>query len=367
MKIVHSCTRYYPYFGGIETHVRNVSERMAKLGHDVLVYTTDPSGKLPSFESINGVSVYRFKLIHPNDVYFFSSKLFLALWSVKCDIMHGHDLHTFPLLSVTQSRGSRRRIATLHVGGSSSYYRNLLRLPYDGILMHYLLRRVEKIVCVSESEMQLYSRITRLPTSKFVFMPNGTDFSGSNFDSSKKNFRFILSVGRLEKSKGFQYLIKSYSMICREKELEDVSLIIIGNGPYKNNLIKLVNELGIEQKVEMLENVPQERLKRLYQDCDAFVLLSKYESQSIAIVDALAMHKPVITTKQGVREDYVRKGYCIGVDWPPDPLKVAKELEYVLKNKGIKPTNYLKTCSWDDVTERLLFLYDDVLSGKQLF
>jgi glycosyltransferase involved in cell wall biosynthesis len=239
-------------------------------------------------------------------------------------------------------------------------------MPYDSIFMHHFLKRVEKIICVSESELQQYSQILKLPKNKFALIPNGANFSFSDTGTPGKNFRYILSVGRLEKSKGFQYLLKSFSLISREKEFEDVKLVIVGNGPYKNNLIKLITELKINQKVRMLENVSQDDLKILYQDCVAFILLSEYESQSIVIVDALAMHKPVICTRQGALGEYVRKGYSIGVDWPPDPAIVAFEMANLLRNpKKRVPINFT-AYSWDDVTLQLISLYKSVLSEKTL-
>jgi glycosyltransferase involved in cell wall biosynthesis len=196
-------------------------------------------------------------------------------------------------------------------------------------------------------------------------MPNGTDLLYSDFQSQKKNSRFILSVGRLEKSKGLQYLIKSFYMLCREKEFDDVSLIIVGGkGPYKSRLVKMANELNIMNRIRMLENISQERLKKIYHDCDIFVLLSKYESHSIALLDALAMHKPVISTRRGGLEEYVRKGYCIGVEWPPDPEKVAEKMKQALENPDECKPGRIEVLSWDKVTERLISLYNNVLTEK---
>jgi glycosyltransferase involved in cell wall biosynthesis len=112
----------------------------------------------------------------------------------------------------------------------------------------------------------------------------------------------------------------------------------------------------------MLENISEEYMTKLYNDCEMFVLLSQNESTAIALLDALAMHKPAISTKRGGLADYVRKGYCIGVDWPPDPATVAFEMAKLLRNlKEHVPVNF-KAYSWDDVTLKLLSLYKCVLS-----
>src|SRR5262249_10194550 len=69
MRILHICPAYYPSLGGAETHVRELSERLAWKGHDVTVFTTYNWGlmgfkkveRLEKFEVVNGVKIRRFK------------------------------------------------------------------------------------------------------------------------------------------------------------------------------------------------------------------------------------------------------------------------------------------------------------------
>jgi len=61
MKIAKVCPRYHPYIGGIETHVKEVGERLAKKGFEVEVLLTDLFSKLPREEIIEKVKVKRFK------------------------------------------------------------------------------------------------------------------------------------------------------------------------------------------------------------------------------------------------------------------------------------------------------------------
>lgn len=364
MKIVHVCNRYYPFFGGLETHVQSISERMVKGGHKVWVYSTDPSGKLPALERVNGVIINRFKSFAPSESYYLSFDMYHALQKVRCDIIHGHDLHGFPLLSAALAKSSQKFIATLHTGGSSSFFRNLLRIPYDRIIMRHFLKRADKIICVSQNELNTYLKILRLPASKFVCIPNGTDLINANNRYSNKSSRIILSVGRLEKSKGFHFLIRSFAIICKDEKFDDVKLVIVGKGPYKSRLVKLISKLKLMEKVSMLQDVPRGELVRLYMQCKAFALLSKYESAALVILDALALRKSIITTRGGVLGDYVDKGLSIGVEWPPNPEDVATKIEEALENPSKHKPSGIQVFSWADVTQRLISVYNDVLAGK---
>lgn len=75
MIIAQVCPRYYPFIGGVETYVKETSERLVKRGFVVDVLTTDPTGRLPSEEIINNVKVKRFRSWAPNENYHFSRAL----------------------------------------------------------------------------------------------------------------------------------------------------------------------------------------------------------------------------------------------------------------------------------------------------
>lgn len=78
MKILQVSPGYFPAIGGVEEHVRNISERLAR-DYEITVFATDPSGELPKEEIINGVLVRRFKNFAPNAPYHISFEIFREL------------------------------------------------------------------------------------------------------------------------------------------------------------------------------------------------------------------------------------------------------------------------------------------------
>ena len=98
MKIAQVCPRYYPDIGGVQTHVKEISEGLAKKGFEVEVLTIDPSKKLLKKEVLNGVIVKRFGSWAPNEAYYFSRELkrYLAKNSSDYDVVHAHSYHAFP-------------------------------------------------------------------------------------------------------------------------------------------------------------------------------------------------------------------------------------------------------------------------------
>jgi glycosyltransferase involved in cell wall biosynthesis len=364
MKIIHSCNRYYPYFGGLEAHVQNISEKMVQLGHDVCVYSTDPSGKLPSAEVINGVQVRRFKCFAPQDSYFFSPQLYSSLKMADCDIVHGHDLNGFPLLAGALAKHSRKFFASLHVGAFSSYFRTLARMPYDRVVMHNALMKADRVICVSEGERRIYKKVLRLSSSKFVVIPNGYDPIKIATPKLTEKTRSILSVGRLEKSKGFHYLLQSFALVSKDPECSNVRLVIVGKGPYEAQLRHLIIKLGLTSKAAIKQNVPRDQLIQLYAQCSMFVLLSNYESQGLAVLDAFALQKPTLTSTAPVLGEYVQRGYAVGVDLPPDIGVLASKIKEMLTSPDKFKPPKIEMPSWKEVAEQTVALYTQILNEQ---
>lgn len=80
----------------------------------------------------------------------------------------------------------------------------------------------------------------------------------------------ILSVGRLVKRKGFHCLIKAVNQL--KKEISDIKLNIVGNGPYREVLEKMVKDYRLEDNVFIKGEISDEELSELYRQSNLFVL-----------------------------------------------------------------------------------------------
>jgi len=351
MKILQVCPRYYPSIGGVEEHVRNISERLAKK-YDVSVFATDPCGKLPKQEVINGVKIRRFRSWAPGEAYYFSRGLqkHLTKNSESYDVMHAHSYHAFPALYAARAKGRNKLFFTPHYHGAGhTFFRSLLHIPYK-FLGKDIFDKADKIICVSNCEKGLIVSHFEVSDEKIVVIPNGVnleEFKG--LEKKKKNSRAILYVSRLEKYKGIQSLIRALPKLGNYTILE-----IVGKGPYKKSLVKLARKLEIEDGVRFYQDLPRKELLQKYTNADALLLLSKYEAFGISVAEALASKTPCIVANTSALKDWIDGKNCFGVDYPIDIDKLAELIDKVIG----KRIDEVKLSSWSEVTEKLVELYE---------
>jgi len=143
----------------------------------------------------------------------------------------------------------------------------------------------------------------------------------------------ILSVGRLRKAKDFATLIKAFALVRRKRE---VRLVIIGEGELRDELEKLVRELGIEHDVMMPGMVknPYPYMAR----AAVFVLSSVYEGLPTVLIEALALGTPIVSTDcpSGPAEilENGKWGYLVR---PGDPEMIAEAILQVLNRPRNSP------------------------------
>jgi len=351
LRVVQVCPRYHPYIGGVETHVKEISERLVRKSIEIEVVTTDPKGALPEYQIINNVAVKRFKSWAPNEAYYVSRQLsnYLKKRSCECDIIHAHSYHAFPALYAALNKGDSKLIFTPHYHGRGhTFFRSLLFQLY-----RYLGRRIfkesDRVIAVSEYERDLIQRDFNIDDDKLEIIPNGINKEEfKDLASRQKENKTILSVGRLEKYKGFHHLIR----VLPELE-DDVNLEIVGKGPYMNNLLDLIRQNNLGDRVTLLHDLDRGELLQRYVDADLVALLSRDESYGLCVAEALAAGTPCVVAETSALTEWVDNKNCYGVGVPIN----YPELKTVIEETIGKKVEKIRLWDWDDVSEQLVKIY----------
>lgn len=334
-----------------------ISKRLAR-DNDVYIYTTDPTGKLPKQEFIEGMNVLRFKSFAPNEAFYFSPQLYFALRKQNCDILHVHSFHAFPsLIAYWAVKKFKKLIFTPHYHPvASTPLRNFMHTFYDRFQIQLFLKAY-KTICVSGYEVNLINKKFNIPKEKLVNIPNGIDIESfrNSPDTRNKDIFQILYVGRLEKYKRIHWVLFSLKEILNEFSNKKIHFTIVGNGPFEKELKKIVNGLNLNAFVDFKSNLSRGELVEEYYKCNVFVMPSEYEAFSISTLEALSCGRPVIVTNVGFLSE-ISNGNGFTIESNSD---LTKRLSQIIENGNITVNFDSRKYSWDEISKKISKVYGE--------
>ena len=342
--------------GGIESHIHEVSSRLVALGHEVTVLSADPTGQLPRQETADRIRFIRVPTWLSKSDYSLAPALYRRIMSCNFDVAHIQGYHTFvpPLGMLAAVRKKVPFVITFHSGGHSSGLRKLLR-PVQWKALAPLVRKASRHVGVSDFEATLFSDAMGIPRRLFTIIPNGAELPAAPAVPVKKCGTRIISIGRLEQYKGHHLAIQALHKL--QWRLPDVHLLILGSGPYESELRKLVKTLRLEQKVSFQSIPPLDRksMASVLSTADLVVLLSEYEAHPVAVMEALALGRRVLTSDTSGFAELAQKGLTQTVSLKSSPVEIAATMEAALR---VPPRSAKITLpTWDDCANKLNEVY----------
>lgn len=352
-------SRYLPFLGGIETHVNEVARRMVARGLDLTVLTTDASGRLPGCEHEGDLVVRRFAARpHGTDVHA-SPALVREVASGGYDLVHVQGVHT--LLPFMALRAARRAgvptVVTFHTGGHSSRLRTGLR-ETQWRTLRPLLRGSNALIAVCAYEVGLFARRLGIDPDEIRVIRNGADpLPVDDSVPEVSGSPLVCSVGRLERYKGHHRLIAAMPALLEMRP--DAHLAVIGRGGYDRQLRRLVARLDIERAVTFTAYDATQRgaLGALLRSSDISALLSDYEANPVAVMEAIALGCKVVVADTTGLSELAAEGFVTAV--PPDvqPAVLAR----LLASMAAQPDPSVPDLpTWDRCVDKLLDTYDEI-------
>jgi glycosyltransferase involved in cell wall biosynthesis len=192
-------------------------------------------------------------------------------------------------------------------------------------------RWCDRIVTVSDVQREWALRQGIGSPEQIVSIPNGVPTERVRTVRPPEEIRrelgvgqalMVLSTGRLAEQKGLEYLIRAGALL--RSETPPVKIVLAGDGPLEAKLSRLVSDLGLEDVVLMPGFYAD--VGDLLAACDLVVLPSLWEGLSIALLEAMAAGKPVVTTTIGSNREVTDDGEAAVLVPPKDPESLANAI-----------------------------------------
>lgn len=267
--------------GGAEQAFLDYSSALKKLGHEV---TAILKADAPYAAEVEGLGITVKKIENKFGYYdFFAARnIKKILEETAADLVISHISRATVLTRKAVKKIKNKKVFQIAVNHSGNVKRSIGADIVLSVNKRIFLNTVEKGQNVERS---------------FV-IPNAIDLSDALEATPQASLQTkqkitIGAIGRFDRSKGFDYVIKSLKNLA---EISDKNFVlkIAGAGYYEPVLRNLVKELGLEEKVEFLGWIKNK--KEFFNSIDIFCLPSKNEPFGIVILEAMKFAKPIIST-----------------------------------------------------------------------
>jgi D-inositol-3-phosphate glycosyltransferase len=250
-----------------------------------------------------------------------------------------------------------------------------LRIEEEGLLA----RQCNRIIASTAQEKYLLNQYYGVPAEKVSVIPCGVnlqhfqpmDRSGARLHLGLKDEHIILFVGRIERLKGIEKIIRTLPYLSHIKP----RLLIVGEDGNRlgesQNLKKLAENLGVADSVTFSGLVPYENLPVYYNAADVCVFPSYYESFGLVPLESLACGTPVVATNVGDLQNIILQGETGYVMLNNEPIAMSHKLEVILTRKASQigtPSDIRKSVTrfgWEDVASSMISEFNQLIMEKK--
>ncbi len=371
---------YLPSRDGVVSSILITKTKLEEMGHEVFVLAPDPSDAMERDPEVHYFRSVEFKHYPGYRVSCFPSDKVRVIESLDVDVIHCHSVLFFALRSLFAGRAlGIPVVVTYHtmVTEAMMYYTDL---PLDQaiaerlfwVYLRSLLQRADAVVAPTEAIRR--ELMERAPAMRHIeAIPTGVDLSrfSPEVDGREVRARYgledkrvLLHLGRVAPEKNIQLVLDAFVLLAEERG--DVALLVVGEGPSRPSLEARATRMGLDGKVIFTGFVPDAELPNHYAACNAFVIASRFETQGLVVLEAMACGKPVAGIDHRAIAEVVQDGVN-GYKFQDEVGSCKDAISMVLEGHETLARGAFITAqdySVDECVSRLVDLYHKAISIK---
>ena len=378
MRVAIVARAVYPLHGvgGLERSVYDLARHLVREGAAVTVITRSPSpersaGAIHPDVRFEFVPYRTFPLANRRGTTILDRSTAYPLFGLragkmaaalvrehKADIVHGFGASVLGYARQKQSAGAPLVLNPqgLEEFGATDPSRARLKRAFYLPLrkaVRACARAADRVIATDRALVRIVRDHLDVPAERIRTIPNGIDLETLDRIAAADegcrvrkeagiaaHERVLLSVGRLEKNKGFHVLSEALAAL-RAHGSSDASeswrWVLVGDGPYRSRIEENIRHANLGDRVVITGRVDEAKLHAWYEAATLFVHPSLYEGSSLVTLEAMAHRKAVVATEAGGLPDKVRPGVNGWLVTPDRPDALAAALSGALTSPAALP------------------------------
>lgn len=280
-----------------ELQVLGIARELARNGHEVFIVRRWTKTNEQSIDGVRMINV-GIPELPDNRIHQIPSLLMFSV--LACKVVSKIKPDVFCIIDrISGYFPSRLSIPKVFVASTHDAFEfvkqyEIERNPINSVFFELKRRIEEGVMKRSNRVIALTPRVKEQLEARGIIgvsvIPNALE--PSEFQNNGEG-EFILAVGRLFEHKGFQYLLEAYAGLA-----DDIheKLIIVGSGPYEDELKRIMTDLRIVDRVEIIPFMSRRDYVQRLSRCRLFVFPSDYEAFGVVVIEAMASSKCVISS-----------------------------------------------------------------------
>lgn len=377
-KILVFSPYYYPHIGGLEGHAREFNKMMENNGWSVTVWTPRLPISGEKEEFVEGIKILRYPAFEIIPNYPLPKFWKKEYWEMFSDIKNESwkwvlSRTRFFYSSLLAGLFSKRyKVKWLHVEhGSDSVKQNNLIVNsiawiVDMVIGRWVLKSADIVVANSNASSMFCSKI--YPSRKYEVVYRGVDKdlldSVKVFETDNK----LLYVGRLIEGKGVADLISAFAMVNDKS----ISLEIIGDGPQRKELEKIVQTKKLKEKIKFLGQMDRRSAIEKVANCSVVINPSYTEGLPTSIVEAAWFGKAIIATDVGGTNEIVENGKSGILVEPKNIKELANAIKKITNDKNFAEKcgktareSVRKKFDWEVSIQKYIYLMENYVRDSR--
>ena len=372
---------FFPWLGGTQSQADRLSRELIRRGLPVRLVTGWWFRGTPRRETIDGIPVFRnstlWEFFGVRGLRKFGGYLYIAtllwhLWRTRrsYDVIHVHGLSYHTYAAALAGRWFHRpTIAKIANSGRASDIDKMRRGDHLALSRYMLPTALgcDRFVALNEAVVRELvaagvpeHRIARIPNG--IEVPPARERAAALHDPAR-----VVFVGRLHEQKGVDTLLRAFARLRADRPDATIALRLVGDGPLRADLEALARELGVD--AEFLGG--RDDVDTLLEDADVFVLPSRAEGMSNALLEAMTLGLPAIVTNIPGNADVIRHEENGLLVEPDDPDGLAAAIGRLLDDGALRGRvgragreTVEAEYALDRVASRYVALYEELLSER---